>query len=267
MYPLIINKVFNEPWLIDTNTHCAIQQALINHIRGGQAKLFDGEEKTNESKPYQIVGQTAIINMFGVIGKHLSGLEMMCGGLSLDKSTALINTAINDSAVENILLHFNSPGGTVTGVYEAGRFISEASQYKPIYAYTETQMCSAAYWLASKCSSIITTPSASIGSIGVYMALMDYSGKMEKDGVKLNLIKSGEFKAMGIKPLTEAEQGILQARVEDIHEQFKTEVNEKRNVSVEYMEGLTYTGKESINNDLADALVFSLSEALEIINS
>jgi protease-4 len=265
MYPLIMNKVFNEPWLIDVKTHHAIQQTLINRIQGSDTKLMFGESpKSEEPKPYQVVGSTAVINMFGVVGKHLSGLEMACGGLSLDSSQMLMKMADSDPKVTNTLLHFNSPGGTVTGVYEAGKAITELN--KPVYAFTETQMCSAAYWLGSKCDSIITTPSACLGSIGVYMALMDYSEKMQKEGVKLDLIKSGEFKAMGIKPLTEDERAILQERVEAIHDQFKTEVNEKRSVSSEYMEGLTYTGEESVENGLADALVFSISEALEIIS-
>jgi ClpP class serine protease len=72
---------------------------------------------------------------------------------------------------------------------------------------------------------------------------------------------------MGIKPLTESERAILQERVEQIHDQFRQEVNMKRSVSAEYMEGLTYTGVESIENGLSDALVYSLPEALEIINS
>jgi protease-4 len=173
--------------------------------------------------------------------------------------------ADNDPDVKNTLFHYNSPGGTVTGVYEAGSIISKLS--KPTFAYTETQMCSAAYWLGSKSTNIIATPSASLGSIGVYMALIDSSEKMQKEGLKLDLIKSGEFKAMGIKPLTESERAILQERVEQIHDQFRQEVNMKRSVSAEYMEGLTYTGVESIENGLSDALVYSLPEALEIINS
>lgn len=260
-----MNKVFNEPWLIDTKTHYAIQQTLINRIQGQDVKLFNGESKVEEKRPYQVIGSTAVINMFGVVGKHLSGLEMSCGGLSLDASQALMKLADADPQVSKTLLHFNSPGGTVTGVYETGKFISELS--KPVYAFTETQICSAAYWLASKTDGIIATPSASLGSIGVYMAFMDSSEKLAKEGVKLDLIKSGEFKAMGIKPLSEDERAILQERVEQIHEQFKAEVNEKRTVDPAFMEGLTYTGEQSIENGLADSLVFSLTEALEIIAS
>lgn len=265
MYPLILNKVFNHTWLIEPETHKAIQQTLLSHIQDNDIKLNHGSVSSQDDKPYYLAGDTAIINMFGVVGKYLSNLEMACGGLSLDSSLNLIEKAAADSEVKNILLNFDSPGGTDTGVFEFSKRLSDLTQLKPIYAFTETKMCSAAYWMASKCTGIIATPSAKVGSIGVYMAMLDSSQKSEREGVKMYLFEAGKHKAVGLRPPTEEEVKMIQKRVDDLHTQFKTEVNEKRAISDEYMEGLVYSGQETIESGLVDSLVYSLSEALEII--
>jgi signal peptide peptidase SppA len=266
MLPLIVNKVFNEPWLIDPHTHRAIQETLINHIQGGESlKVGDAPVDDSKRKPYFIAGSTAIVTMKGMIGKHLSGLEMACGGCSIDHVMAQLRAAVNDSDVKNIMLHINSPGGRLPGVPEAGEEIRDLTAQKDIFAYTETLCASAGYWIASQCTKIICTPSSKLGSIGVYMALVDKTAKMEKDGVNLKIFEAGKHKAMGLRPLTDEEATMIQDSVDKTHEQFKAVVNIRRNIAADVMEGLVYNGEQSIENNLADALVLNMHEALEII--
>lgn len=84
-----------------------------------------------------------------------------------------LNEAICDNSVACFILDFDIPGGVVTGVPELAAFTRGAAEEKPIYAFTGGQSCSAAYWLASACSKVFCTESADVGSIGVYVALVD----------------------------------------------------------------------------------------------
>ena len=74
-----------------------------------------------------------------------------------------------DPAVKKVCLAINSPGGTVTGVEEIANQVRSMS--KPTMAYTEGEMCSAAYWIASQSDAVFATPSARVGSIGVLLPM------------------------------------------------------------------------------------------------
>ena len=47
-------------------------------------------------------------------------------------------------------------------------------------AYIDDCACSAAYWIASQASEVYANPTASFGSIGVYVVLIDSSAAAER---------------------------------------------------------------------------------------
>lgn len=266
MYPIITQKVFSEPWLIMPETHQAIQQALINHIASPQANALFSDSEETEVESTQ---STFAVSLHGIIGKHLSSLEMMCGGCSLDAFAEDLKMAV-DMAKEangNVLVHVNSPGGTVTGVPETAHLIRELKKEVDIFAFTDSMMGSAAMWIASACTNIISTPSAQVGSIGAYMALIDQSARMEKEGDKLVLFEAGVHKAIGLRPPTAEEIKILQSSVDQVHADFKESILiERPDVDESTMQGLVYKGIEAEELGLVDALVMSFDEALEAIS-
>ena len=69
---------------------------------------------------------------------------------------------------------------------------------KPTMAYTDSEMASAAYWIASAADKVVASPSSTVGSVGVYMVVADYSKAAEAQGIKMVVIKSGKFKGAGI---------------------------------------------------------------------
>ncbi len=266
MYPIIMQKVFSEPWLIMPQAHEAIQQSLLNHI--ADPKAMDGLQHEQEQPQIQdTASNIAYIQLYGVVGKHLSGLEMACGGCSLDKVSAELQAAADDPSIDKILLDVDSPGGTITGVPELAHLIREIKAETPIFSFTDSMMGSAAMWIASASSGILATPSAKVGSIGAYMAFHDNSAKMEKDGTKLLLFEAGKHKAIGLRPPTEEESAMLQSRVEAIHDDFKTSIlMERPNVDDSTMQGLVYSGIEAEGLGLVDAVVMSFTEALQAIS-
>lgn len=238
--------------------HWAIQRILESRMAGETSiPMEEGEDKPE----MRTMEGTAIIPVHGIIGKHLSGLEMMSGGVDLDILNGMLDDAESDESVENAVLDFRSPGGTVTGVPESARKIAAFS--KPIVAFTDSQMASGAYWLASQASGgIYATESSSVGSIGVYMALLDESRALENAGIKINAISAGEFKMAGasFKSLTDQERAMFQGQVDTIYGQFKDAVSRHREIADSAMQGQVFDGVEAVAEGLVDDIVDDISD-------
>ena len=213
-------------------------------------------------KPYVVDG-IGIIPVVGVIGKGLSPLEKMMGAVDINDLSDQVDAMAADPAVEKIAFQVSSPGGTVTGVEELANKIRNLG--KPTMAYTDSEMASAAYWISSASDKVTASPSSSVGSIGVYMAIPDYSEAAKMAGIKMVVIKSGKFKGAGIEgtSLDEGQMANLQESVDEIHSEFKAAVLMKRKmVKAEAMEGQTFSGKQAAAQGLVTGLADSFSEAL-----
>ena len=212
--------------------------------------------------PYVVDG-VGIVPVVGVIGKGLSPLEKMMGAVDVNDVSAAIDAFAANPEVEKIALQVSSPGGTVTGVEELANKIRNLE--KPTMAYTDSEMASAAYWISSAADKVTVSPSSTVGSVGVYIAIPDYSEAAKMQGIKMVVIKSGKFKGAGIEgtSLDEDQMGNLQASVDTIHAEFKEAVNMKRKmVKAEAMEGQTFSGKQAAAQGLVTGLADSFNDAL-----
>jgi len=214
-------------------------------------------------KPYVTADGIGVIPVVGVIGKGLSPLEKMMGAVDVNDLADTVDAFAANPEVEKIALQVSSPGGTVTGVEELANKVRSIG--KPTLAYTDSEMASAAYWIASAADRVVASPSATVGSIGVYIAIPDYSAAAEMAGIKMVVIKSGKFKGAGIEGTSLNADQIenLQASVDTIHAEFKDSVNMKRKlVKAEAMEGQTFSGKQAAAQGLVTGLADSFNAAL-----
>jgi len=213
-------------------------------------------------KPYVVDG-IGIIPVVGVIGKGLSPLDIMMCAVDVNEISEALDAFAANPEVEKVALQISSPGGTVTGVEELANKVRSFG--KPTLAYTDSEMASAAYWIGSAADRVVASPSSTVGSIGVYMAIPDYSEAAKMAGIKMVVIKSGKFKGAGIEgtSLDEGQLGNLQAGVDTIHAEFKEAVNMKRKmVKAEAMEGQTFSGKQAAAQGLVTGLADSFNDAL-----
>jgi len=213
-------------------------------------------------KPYVVDG-IGIIPVVGVIGKGLSPLEKMMGAADVNEISEALDAFAANPEVEKVALQISSPGGTVTGVEELANKVRNLS--KPTLAYTDSEMASAAYWIGSAADRVVASPSSTVGSIGVYMAIPDYSEAAKMQGIKMVVIKSGKFKGAGIEgtSLDEGQMSNLQEGVDTIHAEFKEAVNMKRKmVKAEAMEGQVFSGKQAAAQGLVTGLADSFNDAL-----
>jgi signal peptide peptidase SppA len=214
-------------------------------------------------KPYVTADGIGVIPCVGVIGKNLSPLEKMMGAVDVNELSDAVDAFAANPDVQKIALQVSSPGGTVTGVEELANKVRSVG--KPTMAYTDSEMCSAAYWIASAADKVTASPSATVGSVGVYIAIPDYSAAAEMAGIKMVVIKSGKFKGAGIEgtSLDESQLANLQDSVDTIHTEFKAAVNMKRKmVKAEAMEGQTFSGKQAAAQGLVTGLADSFSKAI-----
>lgn len=266
-YPHILAALRSARWAVTPSTLQAIRDVLSSRLvmdrASRPAARADEDAPVSPLRPAPVLGakRIGLVPVFGIIGKRLSELETMCGGCDLDQVSAALSQAVADPANVAVILHLDSPGGTVTGVPELAAKIRELTKQKPIYAFTDGLCCSAAYWLAASCTGIFCTTSADLGSIGVYMALVDESAAWAQEGYRMVLIKAGEQKADGIAglPITEEQVTRWQTEIDEVYRLFTTDVRSGRgSIEDSTMQGQTFMGEAAVKVNLADSLVTDL---------
>lgn len=212
-------------------------------------------------KPYQTPGGTYVIPVMGMIGKGLSPLEAI-GSADVEKIDDQIDEALAANP-KRILFHINSDGGTVDGVEE----LAEKIRSLPVdtIAYSSGSMNSAALWIAAASNRVLVSPSASVGSVGVYVTILDQSAQAKAAGLEVKVIKSGALKGMGIPgtSLTSEQEAYLQQEVDELANTFKASVRMKRKLVQEAdMQGQSFSGKLAAQKGFATGLANSLKDLL-----
>jgi signal peptide peptidase SppA len=214
-------------------------------------------------KAYIAEDGTGCIPIVGPIGKGLAPIERMTGAVDVNDIAETIDDFSTNPQVTRIAFQVSSPGGTVTGVEELANKVRNIA--KPTMAYTDSEMASAAYWVASAADKVVASPSSTVGSIGVYMTVADMTEMAKAQGIKMVVIKSGKFKGAGIPGTSLSEEQIanLQDSVDAIHADFKASVLQTRKlVKAEDMEGQVFSGKQAAQRNLVTGLADSFNEAV-----
>jgi signal peptide peptidase SppA len=255
-YPNLYAKFFGQPLLLRDVEARSFQNILIKGLDGVELNLGN-QPSRRVQEIYSTIADVATISIHGVIDKKISDFEMECyGGCDLDDIDKALRQAHEDDRISTIVLDIHSPGGSVTGVPETGERIAKLARDKEVHAYVSTMATSAGYWLASQADSITATHSAIVGSIGVYMACLDVSRAMDKEGIAMQMIKAGKWKDTGSahRALTDEEREKIQERVNRIHEEFKATVTIRRMIEDDLMEGqwMMAEDAQSLVNELTD---------------
>lgn len=271
--PRLFAKLFCSPILMEAGTRMAFETMLLQVIHGETPAPIPDARKTDPQQTakraggiMEVQGDTAIIHIDGALDRHLDSFDLACfDATDVNDVMNATRLAGNDPSIANVLLYFNSPGGSVAGIPEAAAMVQQLAERKNVFAYTDGMMCSAAYWIAAQADQIFANPSARVGSIGVYQAILDATASMEKMGRKIETIQSGKLKTAGAywKPLTADERAHLQAEVNQIGADFRAAVTAKRpQVEQKSMEGQSMMGAKAVAAGLIDATRPDLASVL-----
>lgn len=184
-------------------------------------------------------GATAILSLRGVISHRAGGMQESSGGASVERFISQFRAVMTNDAIGAVIIDVDSPGGTVAGVQEIVAEMMALRGKKPVVAVANSLMASAAYWIAAAADEIVSIPSGTVGSIGVFTAHQDLSAALEQQGVKVTLISAGKFKTEGnpFEALSDDARAIIQARVDKAYNQFASDVAAGRGVSVSDVKG------------------------------
>jgi capsid assembly protease len=213
-------------------------------------------------------GRMAVIPFTGSIWYRSTSLLDFFFGTSLLASDRALDDADQDSAVETIILDFDTGGGGVAGVPEFAARVRDVRQRKPVVALINTTCCSAGYWIASQASTIVATPSGETGSVGVRMVHYDASGMNAELGIKPTHIATPRSKVAGTEdePLNDDTRKYLQQQVDRVYADFVNDVARGRGISVEtvkkhFGQGLVVDAREALRKRMIDQIVATPTEA------
>lgn len=199
------------------------------------------------------IGNAAIVDVRGPLEHHAGGFFDNYESIKSRVATALASDA------ERVVLAFDSPGGLVSGVYEASKEIRAmaAAARKPLIAYVNGECCSAAYALACACEKIVVPSGATVGSIGVVAMAVDATAADKAMGLRFVALSSGARKLDGNPHVatTKDSESAIQKTVDDQAAVFFALVGASRGVSPDAVRGLQagiFVGRQAVQIGLAD---------------
>ena len=188
----IIRSILSEPWLISAEEVSRLG-FLISGVFNRQLAF---EPVTREDMaqvayvrsagvdPSGKVRNVGVVNITGVLTKY----DPECA-YGMESYGRMIRGFDRNPDIAALVLRLDSPGGTVAGVEELYNDVKSIS--KPTVAFVSDMACSAAYWLACACDTIIANnTTAQVGSIGAYCQYMDVSGYFAAQGIKIHEIEA-----------------------------------------------------------------------------
>ncbi len=201
----LISAILNNVWAIDQQV--ALTYApILNNVLGDTGIKVDFNFDNNSFRSFAVErgtashswyngwdkspkGSVAVIAMRGPLMKD----DQYCGPVGMASMGQMIKDADAHQNIDGIILKIDSPGGTVDGTKALADIIKNTE--KPIVAFADGLMASAALWLGSATDEIIAADNKTkIGSVGVMLSFQDIQPAFEKMGVKFHNIVATQSK-------------------------------------------------------------------------
>jgi signal peptide peptidase SppA len=267
-YDRVARAVLDTPWFIREAEGLVMADIVRARLRGERLAEAEIHERVEAAQAAQgprrgprIQGAIGVIPIYGVIMPRSNLMIEMSGGTSVASARASFREALADEAVGSIILEFDSPGGAVDGIEEFASEIRAARGQKPIVAIANTLAASAAYYLASQADEVVASPSAMVGSIGVFIQHTEFSKMDTELGATTTIIRRPAAKAEvnDAEPLPDSGRAHLQEVVDDYYDQFIRAVAAGRGVSpadvrAGYGEGRAVTARRAKAAGLVDRI-------------
>lgn len=227
-------------------------------------RAFGTLHATSASADNRAVGDVAVVHVAGPLSNHPSP----CFD-SYDSILSRVDAALATKPSALVLV-LDSPGGMAQGCFEAARELRARclSAGVPLLAYVDGAACSAAYALACAADRIAVTPTAVVGSIGVFETLRDQSAADSAMGLAYRVVTSGTGKTHGNAhvAITDAAVSAAQTAVDHLANLFFALVEEMRpGVSASHvrsLDGGIAIGSDAVAKRLADVEVANLSQLI-----
>jgi protease IV len=171
-----------------------------------------------------------------------------------------LDRVARDVNARALIVHINSPGGTVVGGEALFNAVRKFGRTKPVIAVMGELATSAGYMVALAGNRIIARNGSITGSIGVIMQTTEVTGLLKNLGINTEAVKSGPLKAAPspFEPMTPEVRRVAQSLVDDMFKMFVDMVAERRKLSPEIAlalaDGRVYTGRLAVEKNLIDGI-------------
>ena len=248
-------------WLLEANTLNTILQAEKSGFNPNAEQLtaFHGDaSEEGGSRIMSIAGDTADISIKGILTNTPDFMAMIFGGGNTTYSDIIsaIASAEQNEAVKNMVLSVDSPGGQISGLFNAVNAIASAK--KPVEAIVINQAASAAYTLIAQADKISGFNEASgVGSVGVATEI-----GVNDDSV---IITSSEAPDKRPDVTTEAGKAVIREQLDAIHEILASSIAKGRGITIEkvnsdFGRGTMILAGEAIKRGMIDNIAGSIPQ-------
>lgn len=250
--------------LLETQMNSGLFGLLPEYRTMLMADLSSATTPAKAPTPYR-VGEIMVIPVHGMLLK-LGGIDRndaySYGVCNIDVVEADLRKA-DVEGIGDILLEFNSPGGSVTGIYELGRLIEDIGTRRNVYGYCSNLAASAAYWLAAK-TEFYCSPTSRIGFIGTTKARVCVVDQLTAAGVKVEHFSSSPRKTFGdpTTDITEDERRTITDEVGKMNALFISEIIQSRQVDTKHLDAVVLSGTEAVSANMAEGNFDSLAAFL-----
>lgn len=175
---------------------------------------------------------------------------------------------LKQERVKAVVLRVDSPGGVVGPSQEISDEVRKFAAKKKIIVSMGSLAASGGYYISAPATLIYANPGTITASIGVILKLSNIEALMDKIGIKSYTLKTGKFKDSGspLRELSKEDRAMLQAVIDNTHEQFVRAVAAGRKLPVEEVkkiaDGRILSGEQALGMKLVDRLG-TLQDAIE----
>lgn len=257
----LASELFNQPHLITQTAFAAIATYIGDRNAGKLEVIQMGDEngESREEAQSNVVSGVGLVNIHGSLTNK--PVVTMCGevGTSYAALTGQVSELIS-LGCKTIVFDIDSGGGEAFNCFQTANAIRAMADKNGVYliSYVQSMAASAAYALAVMSDEVVCHPQGQVGSVGVLVALLNNSKALEKAGYQRTFVTAGAnkipFDADG--GFREGFIDEIQARVDELYEQFCEHVS-------------SYTGLSVDAVKATEASVFSAPKALSmgLVNS
>jgi protease-4 len=159
----------------------------------------------------------------------------------------MIDKANKSSKIAGIVLDTESPGGTVDGTNEFGMAVKNSK--KPVVAFGDGMVASAAYWVASQADEIIANKNnpTEFGSIGVLCVQENWQAYIQKEIGSVEILRARQSvdkaRVNAIEPITDEQRKEITDELTGIAKEFISTVKAGRGDRLNTGEENIFTGK------------------------
>ena len=261
----LAGQILNRPLLVTPEQARLIYSAISNpdNIKFNERDMgmaLGAPTDRSGERTYQVIDRkTAVVPVIGSLINRGNNFLELFGFTSYERLKGQINEISEDDSIETVIFDFDSPGGEATGCLELATLIRNLSKKKKTISVVNGLACSAAYALASATSEIYTTPSSSLGSIGVVYIHIDQSKQLDLAGVKPTFVYAGQHKidCSPFAPLSDEMKADMQVEINGLYDAFIATVAKGRGKKLSVAdarntEAQIFIGKAAVDKGLAD---------------